>query len=183
MHRYAAIILSFFLLTHCTMATPRLADEAYGGEDKDWGIPPAQDIRKNNLHAPTPTTIPGGTVLTTYQLQTRLANNDKPVVINVVGGKTIDQIPGSVWLNGAGLGSDFDDLTQERLRKHLDKPTAGNPQRTLIFYCLSAECWLSYNAALRAIRLGYTHVSWYRGGSEAWKAARLPVVSSSDNQW
>jgi rhodanese-related sulfurtransferase len=29
---------------------------------------------------------------------------------------------------------------------------------------------MSYNAALRAINLGYRNVLWYRGGVEAWKA-------------
>ena len=34
---------------------------------------------------------------------------------------------------------------------------------------------MSYNASLRAIRLRYSNVRWYRGGIEAWKAARLPA--------
>jgi 3-mercaptopyruvate sulfurtransferase SseA len=34
---------------------------------------------------------------------------------------------------------------------------------------------MSYNAALRAINLGYTNVLWYRGGIEAWQQAGLPV--------
>jgi rhodanese-related sulfurtransferase len=40
----------------------------------------------------------------------------------------------------------------------------------LIFFCFGPRCWLSYNAALRATRLGYTDVRWYRGGLEAWGA-------------
>ncbi len=42
---------------------------------------------------------------------------------------------------------------------------------------LSRECWVSYNAALRAINAGYTNVLWYRGGIEAWKAAGLPTLA------
>lgn len=34
----------------------------------------------------------------------------------------------------------------------------------LVFYCHHHHCWLSYNAALRAIKLGYTNVMWYRWG-------------------
>jgi len=30
---------------------------------------------------------------------------------------------------------------------------------------------MSYNAAVRASRMGYSQVLWYRGGIEAWKAA------------
>jgi len=38
-----------------------------------------------------------------------------------------------------------------------------------------AECWESYNAALRALRLGYREVYWYRGGVASWQAAGLPL--------
>ena len=34
---------------------------------------------------------------------------------------------------------------------------------------------MSYNAALRAIRTGYTQVLWYSGGIEAWKSAGVAV--------
>ena len=33
-----------------------------------------------------------------------------------------------------------------------------------MFYCEGAQCWESYNAALRALDLGYSNVLWYRGG-------------------
>jgi rhodanese-related sulfurtransferase len=38
----------------------------------------------------------------------------------------------------------------------------------MVFFCANARCWLSYNAALRAVRLGYSGVRWYRGGIDAW---------------
>lgn len=37
---------------------------------------------------------------------------------------------------------------------------------------------MSYNAALRAINLGYRNVLWYRGGIEAWQAAGQPLQPS-----
>ena len=42
-------------------------------------------------------------------------------------------------------------------------------------YCVDANCWLSYNAALRLHALGYENLYWYRGGIAAWKAANLPT--------
>ena len=48
----------------------------------------------------------------------------------------------------------------------------------MIFFCLSAECWLSHNAALRATALGYANILWYRGGIEAWQQAGLPTERS-----
>ena len=52
--------------------------------------------------------------------------------------------------------------------KALERLTAGDKGRPLIFYCLSSMCWHSYNASLRAMEEGYTQVMWYRGGLEAW---------------
>jgi hypothetical protein len=34
----------------------------------------------------------------------------------------------------------------------------------LCFYCL-ADCWMSWNAAKRALSLGYSNVAWYREGN------------------
>lgn len=54
-----------------------------------------------------------------------------------------------------------------RLGRLLEFATRGNRERELVFFCAGPSCWLSYNAALRAARLGYSGVRWYRGGIEA----------------
>ena len=46
--------------------------------------------------------------------------------------------------------------------------------RPLVFYCLK-DCWMSWNAARRALELGYRNVDWYPEGSDGWAAAGLPV--------
>ncbi len=53
--------------------------------------------------------------------------------------------------------------------------TGGNKNVPLVFYCQNTYCWMSYNAALRAIKMGFTQVLWYRGGIEAWQKAGLPT--------
>jgi PQQ-dependent catabolism-associated CXXCW motif protein len=174
MYRYVAIVLSSLVAAGCTTVSPP--------EDKDWGISPTRELRNDNFHAPTPTTIPDGTVITTNQLNEMLLSHDKPILVDVLDGRAVANIPGSLWMSGAGLGG-FDDLRQERLRKHLENLAFGSKQKKMVFYCLNAQCWLSYNAALRAIKLGYANVYWYRGGIDAWKAARLPVVSSREDWW
>ena len=57
----------------------------------------------------------------------------------------------------------------------MEEVTGGKKSRPLAFYCVNSQCWLSYNASLRAVALGYTRVLWYRGGVEAWRAAGLPL--------
>jgi rhodanese-related sulfurtransferase len=53
----------------------------------------------------------------------------------------------------------------------------------MVFYCVDSECWLSYNAALRAIALGYTNVMWYRGGIASWRTAEGPMAQSDPFFW
>ena len=48
----------------------------------------------------------------------------------------------------------------------------------IAFFCQGSHCWESYNASLRAIHMGYTHVYWYRGGLSAWQAAGFALTKS-----
>ncbi|MBV8167956.1 MAG: sulfurtransferase [Alphaproteobacteria bacterium] len=160
-----------------------VADRPYGGEDKDWRIAPQAELRRDKYHAPTPTSIPGGRLITTFQLNQALQGPDKPLLVNLLTGKSARGIAGSLWLSGGGQGIGFDDLAQDRLAQHLDRLSKGNKAATIVFYCLSAECWLSYNATLRALRLGYANALWYRGGVDSWAAAGLPVALLTDDRW
>ncbi len=85
-------------------------------------------------------------------------------------------LPGSVWLPNVG----FDRLAPEieaYFRTELERLAEGRKDRGLLFYCI-ADCWASWNAARRAVRLGYTRVYWYPGGTEGWSAAGLPLVEA-----
>ena len=145
-------------------------------EDRDEGVPPTAGLRLEAHSAPTPIVIPGATRILTEALRTRLAGAEPPVLFDVLGGELHDSLPGAIWLPGAGQGRGFDDAVQIQLAKLLELATGGNRKRALVFYCASKSCWLSYNASLRAVRLGYTQVLWYRGGIQAWLDAGEPVV-------
>jgi PQQ-dependent catabolism-associated CXXCW motif protein len=56
----------------------------------------------------------------------------------------------------------------------LQRATGTNRDRMIVFYCL-ANCWMSWNAAKRAISLGYNHVAWYPDGTDGWAADGLPL--------
>ena len=42
---------------------------------------------------------------------------------------------------------------------------------------------LAVHAALRALEAGFTDVIWYRGGSDAWKGASLPMAPARTVSW
>jgi PQQ-dependent catabolism-associated CXXCW motif protein len=165
------------------LSEPAFADEKpYGGEDRDWNIEPTTQLRAADYHAPTPRTIPGGRVVSTTELRSMLTGVSPPYLIDVLGGQGHQTLRGAFWLRGAGAG----DLNAEDSRRFLDavaKFAAGDRSRRIVFFCADRECWLSYNAALRAIAAGYTGIMWYRGGIAAWLHAGFPMRQAEPFAW
>jgi PQQ-dependent catabolism-associated CXXCW motif protein len=48
-------------------------------------------------------------------------------------------------------------------------------RRTIVAFCL-ADCWMSWNAALRLRRAGYTDVRWFADGLDGWRDINGPTV-------
>ncbi len=82
-------------------------------------------------------------------------------------------MPGSIWLPDTGYGA-LAPVMQQYFEHGLEQASGGNRDRMLVFYCL-ANCWMSWNAAKRAIALGYRHVAWYPDGTDGWAADHLPL--------
>ena len=143
-------------------------------ERQDFGIAPSTQLHTGAMHGATPASIPGGQVITTKGLVALVEGKRAPYLLfDVLGQPEMlpDALPSS-WLAQPGS---FDDAVQQQAVRMLAQRTQGRKDLALVFYCQSRECWMSYNAALRAIRAGYTNVLWYRGGLEAWKYADLPT--------
>jgi PQQ-dependent catabolism-associated CXXCW motif protein len=118
-------------------------------------------------------------VVHTRELQAILAGASPPVLIDVLSEEGHVTLAGAVWISGAGRGTNFMDPVQSALTQLLAKLSGGDKSRGLVFICASSQCWLSYNAALRAVAAGYANVYWYRGGIEAWGAAGLPTARTA----
>lgn len=155
-----------------------LMAQVFANEDKDWGIAPTKAARTGRVHAPTPKELPGAKTITLMQLRELQEQSPKPILIDVLTGDGHRTIPGALWLREAG-GPSFGNAERERLRLDLEKLTNRSKAAPVVFFCLSSECWLSYNAGLRAIELGYTNVLWYRGGTTAWERAGLETVEAT----
>src|SRR5215467_2059199 len=149
-------------------------DELMQMERQDFGVPPTAQLHDGAMHGPTPASIPGGQVITTKGLVGLIQGRQAPFVLFDVLGQP-EALPNAVpaaWLAQSGS---FDDAVQQQAGQMLERLTQGRKDVVLVFYCLSPECCMSYNGALRAIHAGYTNVLWYRGGIEAWKTAGLPT--------
>ncbi len=152
-------------------------------------LPPAEpdDYRLDNYRSPVPLTLRGGEVVDTASLARRLADSQTIIVDvlpqelrppklapdNVWLPPAHAAIPGAVWLPNVGYGR----LPPPLLAYFTDslrRITGGDQDRPLVFYC-RANCWMSWNAARRALSLGYRRVLWYPDGIDAWQAAGNPT--------
>ena len=154
----------------------------YADEDKDWSVPPAKVLRTVGYHSPTPLQIPGGKVVTTGELGELMQRSPQPFLIDVLGGGVHTTLAGAFWMIGAGAG-DMDKAEEARFAKAIAGFAGGDKGRPMVFFCVDSECWLSYNAALRAIQLGYTNVMWYRGGIAAWRIGGNLMAQSDPFFW
>jgi PQQ-dependent catabolism-associated CXXCW motif protein len=148
--------------------------------------PEPASYRQSNYRAPTPATLKGARVVTTDEAAA-LWRSGKAAFIDVLpqaprpAGLPADtvwrekpryDIPGSIWLPDTGYG-ELAPVMQGYFERGLDKALGGR-SRSLVFYCLK-ECWMSWNAAKRALELGHADVVWYPEGADGWAAASLPV--------
>lgn len=153
------------------LATVELKKSIYWDERNETEVAPTTTANRT-LHSPTPSSIPGAKTISTVELVQMLSSPTPPTLVDVRANSTVS-IPGSIAANN--MGSDFsskgDLSSKEFLETHIKEK-----DKSVVFYCLSWQCWLSYNAALRAISLGYSNVSWYRGGFYSWFDAALPIA-------
>jgi PQQ-dependent catabolism-associated CXXCW motif protein len=174
-----------YLIAHLTLSVQLLnrdvmAKSIVNSDDRfsqDWGAPPHEGPRKDCVYvAVTPTSAPGVTLLDLAGV--KQAASSGAVLINALpadaSGKT-SSIQGSTWLSGAGLCGIPTDEVSSKLADRLTLITHGDLDRPLVFYCASAACWHSYNAAQRARLLGYRKVYWYRDGLRDWMQNGEPV--------
>jgi PQQ-dependent catabolism-associated CXXCW motif protein len=146
--------------------------------------------RMDNYRAPTPETVAGATALGTEAAHT-LWQASGAVWIDVLAAPRRPpnlppqalwmplprrDIPGSLWLPDVGRGV-LSSSVEQYFRTQLSSATKGRTDMPIVFYCL-ADCWMSWNAAKRAVSWGYRRVYWYRDGTDGWAAAKLPLADA-----
>ena len=149
--------------------------------------PEPADYRMDNYRAPVPATLHGAAVLSTGEAHAHWQQHDA-VFVDVLPqvprpanlpASTIwrerprEDVPGSIWLPDTGYGA-LAPVMEQYFRHGLELASGSDPNRMLVFYCL-ANCWMSWNAAKRALAMGYTHVAWYPDGTDGWTTDHLPL--------
>ena len=161
-----------------------LAPLAALGQD----APPEPDgYRLDDYRAPTPAGLQGARTVTTVEAE-KLWRSKAAVFVDVMPhvpkprnlppgtiwrDKPRFNIPGSAWLPDTGYGA-LAPATEAYLGGALATVSGGDRARPIVFYCLR-DCWMSWNAARRALASGYTNVIWYPDGTDGWQDAGLPL--------
>lgn len=152
---------------------PQIDPQIAAIETRDFGVPPQSNLRNGQFHAPTPTSLPGGQVVTTQALAQAMQGGMPLVLIEVLGGSY--GLPNSYTAPALASPGSLNDGVQQQANQWLWQITGGDQSIAVVVYCSDPMCWLSYNAALRVQAAGYRNVFWYRGGIQAWQMAGLPM--------
>jgi PQQ-dependent catabolism-associated CXXCW motif protein len=143
--------------------------------------------RVQDYRSPTPTTLKGAIVVGTREAAA-LWNEGSSIFIDVLPRapkppnlprETIWRdaphysLPGAIWLPNTGYGALSVD-TEAYFRRGLESATRGDLQKAIIIFCQRA-CWMSWNAAKRALEYGYGRVYWFPDGTDGWLEAGLPL--------
>nr|WP_235823728.1 PQQ-dependent catabolism-associated CXXCW motif protein [Actibacterium lipolyticum] len=145
------------------------------------------DYRHQEYRAPVPVSLKGGIVVNT-ETAFALWKTGRVAFVDVLprppkpknlpeGTIWRDQprhsIPGSIWLPNVGYGA-LAEITHQYFKDGLVKATGGDTDYPVVFFCLD-ECWMSWNAARRALEYGYQRVYWFPEGTDGWEFEDYPT--------
>jgi PQQ-dependent catabolism-associated CXXCW motif protein len=151
-------------------------------------VPEPSGYRMENFRTPVPATLHGARVLTEDEAADIWNKNgavfidvypQAPKPPNLPAGTfwrepSHRSIEGAQWLPNVGYGA-LSATVDEHFRSRLDRLSKGKRDAPLIFFCLK-DCWMSWNAAKRALEYGYTNVLWFRDGTDGWQELGYPLV-------
>lgn len=85
-----------------------------------------------------------------------------------------NSIKGAQWLPNVGYGK-LAPEPEAYFKSNLERLAGGAKDKTIVFFCLK-DCWMSWNAAKRALAWGYTNIVWFPDGTDGWQALGRELV-------
>ena len=150
-------------------------------------VPEPDGYRMDRFRAPVPSSLTGGTVIGPEEAHDLWKSGQAafvdvlpqaPKPKNLPKGtiwrdKPRHTIPGAIWLPNVGYGA-IHETTAAYFRDGLQSSTNARTDHPVVFFCLE-DCWMSWNAAKRAIEWGYTAVYWLPEGTDGWQLWDYPL--------
>ena len=163
---------------------------AFQGAAASGVVAEPDDYRMGDYRAPVPATLQGATVVDAEALRALIEGGADVALIDVLPRDrrpddfpadrlwrppTRHHLPNSVWLPNVGYGR-LSAAYQRYFMDNLEKLTNHRAGKMLVFYC-DADCWMSWNAAKRALALGFRKVHWFPGGVDEWKRMGYELIA------
>ncbi|WP_340118522.1 quinoprotein dehydrogenase-associated putative ABC transporter substrate-binding protein [Pelagibius sp. 7325] len=147
-------------------------------------VPEPATYRTDDYRAPVPAGLAGARTVDVDGLQALLTKDGALLVDVMPTQRKPEKLPegsiwrdpkretiaGAVWLANMGYGK-LPDSEEAAFKAELLR-RAGSLDRPLVFFC-EPDCWMSWNAAKRALSYGFRNVVWFPDGVEAWRNAGL----------
>jgi PQQ-dependent catabolism-associated CXXCW motif protein len=97
---------------------------------------------------------------------------------DATGGWTLAEphasIPRAHWFPETGRGV-LHPAVERNFLATMRKLSRLAPDRPIVIFC-QADCWMSWNAALRLRRAGLRNILWFAEGLDGWKDSSLPLL-------
>lgn len=152
------------------------------------GVPEPEGFRGEPYRAPVPATLAGATVIGDAEARALweggeagfvdvLPRTPRPEGLpegTLWRDPVHETIPGALWLPNVGYEA-LSEAEAGYLASGLAAASGGDADRPLVVFCL-AECWMSWNAAKRAVAAGHTRVLWYPDGIDGWRLNGWPLA-------
>jgi PQQ-dependent catabolism-associated CXXCW motif protein len=137
--------------------------------------------RMDDFRSPVPATLKGARVVNADEAE-KLWKEKRAVFIDVYPrppkpanlpagtvwrDPTHQSIAGARWLPNVGYGA-LSDAVDAYYKSELQRLTGGDMSRPIVLFCLK-NCWMSWNAAKRALEYGYRDVTWFSEGTDGWQ--------------
>jgi quinoprotein dehydrogenase-associated probable ABC transporter substrate-binding protein/PQQ-dependent catabolism-associated CXXCW motif protein len=147
-------------------------------------VPEPAGYRMTDYRAPVPAGLTGARTVDLAGLKALIVKSD-PLLVDVMPTqpKPADRPAGSIWrdpergtvkgaywLANMGYGK-LPESEETAFKAELER-LAGSLDRPLVVFC-EPDCWMSWNAAKRALSYGFRNVIWFPGGATAWREAGL----------
>jgi PQQ-dependent catabolism-associated CXXCW motif protein len=186
--RILGVVLAGSLALSCHLALAESPDVGPAPPPNAEKPPEPADYRMDEYRKPVPATLKGATVLSSEKAGELWTKKEAifidvypraPKPPNLPAGTFWREplhhtIENATWLANVGYGV-IAPAVEEYFKSNLEKLTGGDKGKAIVFYCLR-DCWMSWNAAKRAMTYGYTNVMWYPDGTDGWQEIGLPVV-------
>jgi len=152
------------------------------------GAAPAEPdgFRLDDYRAPVPITLEGASVFHLDAMRS-IVERGEAILIDVLPAprrpelmragmpwlpQPHESLPGAHWWPDTGRGA-LSAALESQFHDRLAQIIGPDRQKLVVFFCLS-ECWMSWNAAKRAVGWNY-RVAWFPDGVDTWKASGLPT--------